>query len=439
MWRREAACCCVALATACAAPARALGGAGGAGGPAIPCCAPRSAPARPGRRSPRCRRDMPRRSPRCRRAGRGRTWSSGPRPSPPGSHRDRRSAADCPPARQLQVAAADTAEHPQAEAPATALQGGHARAAYAAERALAWWIPQRAYPCRMNKVKVCGMTNLADAEHAASHGAWAIGLIHHPESPRYVRPEVAEEIGAALKRRCEIAGVFVNSTARRGDRGRRAGEPDAPPAPRRGGAVVLRRGAAAHRRQGDQGDARDQRRRRPGRRGLPDRLPPLRRLLARDPRRDRRELRLGPGREAPLEGADDPRRRADAPRTSPRRSSWSDPSRSTSPAASRPSRVARTTPRSRRSSRQPGVRAALAGGLADEHRSRGALRPLRRPLRPRDPDRGARRAQRRLGGGARGRGLPDRARRAAARLRRPPDAALSRRAALGAGRRAAST
>ena len=64
----------------------------------------------------------------------------------------------------------------------------------------------------MTKVKVCGMTNLTDAEHAAINGAWAIGLIHHPESPRYVRPEVAEEIGAALKRRCEIAGVFVNST-----------------------------------------------------------------------------------------------------------------------------------------------------------------------------------------------------------------------------------
>jgi phosphoribosylanthranilate isomerase len=63
----------------------------------------------------------------------------------------------------------------------------------------------------MTKVKVCGMTNLADAEHAASQGAWAIGLIHHPESPRYVQPAVAEEIGAALKRRCEVAGVFVNS------------------------------------------------------------------------------------------------------------------------------------------------------------------------------------------------------------------------------------
>jgi phosphoribosylanthranilate isomerase len=64
----------------------------------------------------------------------------------------------------------------------------------------------------MTKVKVCGMTNLGDAEHAAEHGAWAIGLIHHHDSPRYVDPAVAEEIGAALKRRCEIAGVFVNST-----------------------------------------------------------------------------------------------------------------------------------------------------------------------------------------------------------------------------------
>jgi phosphoribosylanthranilate isomerase len=64
----------------------------------------------------------------------------------------------------------------------------------------------------MTKVKVCGMTSLADAEHAASHGAWAIGLIHHRDSPRYVEPAVAEEIGGALKRRCEVAGVFVNST-----------------------------------------------------------------------------------------------------------------------------------------------------------------------------------------------------------------------------------
>jgi phosphoribosylanthranilate isomerase len=56
------------------------------------------------------------------------------------------------------------------------------------------------------------MTNLADATQAADLGAWAIGLIHHRDSPRLVDPVVAEEIGGALKRRCEVVGVFVNST-----------------------------------------------------------------------------------------------------------------------------------------------------------------------------------------------------------------------------------
>ena len=63
----------------------------------------------------------------------------------------------------------------------------------------------------MTRIKICAMTSVEDASHAADLGAWAIGLIHHPESPRYVEPELAEEIGAALKRRCEVAGVFVNS------------------------------------------------------------------------------------------------------------------------------------------------------------------------------------------------------------------------------------
>jgi len=63
----------------------------------------------------------------------------------------------------------------------------------------------------MTRVKVCGMTSVTDAEQAVEAGAWAIGLIHHSESSRFVEPAVAERIGAALKRRCEIAGVFVNS------------------------------------------------------------------------------------------------------------------------------------------------------------------------------------------------------------------------------------
>ena len=64
----------------------------------------------------------------------------------------------------------------------------------------------------MTQVKICGITNLADAEEAVRLGAWAIGLNHHPDSSRFCAPDVAAQIGAALKRRCEVVGVFVNST-----------------------------------------------------------------------------------------------------------------------------------------------------------------------------------------------------------------------------------
>lgn len=60
------------------------------------------------------------------------------------------------------------------------------------------------------RVKFCGITNLDDGREAARLGAWAIGLNHHPESPRFCEPEVAAEIGASLKRRLEVVGVFVN-------------------------------------------------------------------------------------------------------------------------------------------------------------------------------------------------------------------------------------
>jgi phosphoribosylanthranilate isomerase len=62
------------------------------------------------------------------------------------------------------------------------------------------------------KVKICGITNLPDGEEAVRLGAWAIGLIHHAESPRRCEPADAARIGAALRRRCEVAGVFVNPT-----------------------------------------------------------------------------------------------------------------------------------------------------------------------------------------------------------------------------------
>jgi len=62
------------------------------------------------------------------------------------------------------------------------------------------------------RVKFCGITNLDDALEAERLGAWAIGLNHWPRSPRRCESEAAVEISAALKRRLEVVGVFVNPT-----------------------------------------------------------------------------------------------------------------------------------------------------------------------------------------------------------------------------------
>ncbi len=62
------------------------------------------------------------------------------------------------------------------------------------------------------RVKFCGITRTEDAVEAARLGAWAIGLNHWPDSPRYCEPAAAVEISAAVKRRVEVAGVFVNPT-----------------------------------------------------------------------------------------------------------------------------------------------------------------------------------------------------------------------------------
>jgi phosphoribosylanthranilate isomerase len=59
-------------------------------------------------------------------------------------------------------------------------------------------------------VKVCGITRPEDAELAVSLGAWAVGLIFHPQSPRVVDLGVAAQIGSALHRQAEVCGVFVN-------------------------------------------------------------------------------------------------------------------------------------------------------------------------------------------------------------------------------------
>ena len=63
----------------------------------------------------------------------------------------------------------------------------------------------------MAQVKICGITNLDDARLAVGEGAWAIGLIFAPESVRRCSVDAAEEIGAEMKRKVEVAGVFTNA------------------------------------------------------------------------------------------------------------------------------------------------------------------------------------------------------------------------------------
>jgi phosphoribosylanthranilate isomerase len=62
------------------------------------------------------------------------------------------------------------------------------------------------------KIKFCGITQLEDAELAIAAGAWAIGLIFWPGSPRHCDLDTAAEIASAVKRRVEVAGVFLNQS-----------------------------------------------------------------------------------------------------------------------------------------------------------------------------------------------------------------------------------
>jgi phosphoribosylanthranilate isomerase len=60
------------------------------------------------------------------------------------------------------------------------------------------------------RVKICGITSLADAELAVELGAWAIGMVFYDASPRKCSLQEAQRITAALARKVELCGVFVN-------------------------------------------------------------------------------------------------------------------------------------------------------------------------------------------------------------------------------------
>ena len=63
----------------------------------------------------------------------------------------------------------------------------------------------------MTRVKICGVSDPADARRVADLGAWALGMIFWPDSPRACSLANAETIGGELQRRLELVGVFVNA------------------------------------------------------------------------------------------------------------------------------------------------------------------------------------------------------------------------------------
>jgi phosphoribosylanthranilate isomerase len=62
------------------------------------------------------------------------------------------------------------------------------------------------------KVKICGITDLRDAELAVELGAWAVGMVFYDGSPRRCSTEQALGITTSLRRRAELCGVFVDAS-----------------------------------------------------------------------------------------------------------------------------------------------------------------------------------------------------------------------------------
>ena len=64
----------------------------------------------------------------------------------------------------------------------------------------------------MIKVKICGITNLSDAIHAAELGADALGFVFVEDSPRFITPSDASKIIGKLPPFLSTVGLFVNQS-----------------------------------------------------------------------------------------------------------------------------------------------------------------------------------------------------------------------------------
>ena len=62
------------------------------------------------------------------------------------------------------------------------------------------------------KIKICGITNLKDAQLAIDYGADAIGFIFYDKSPRNIDIETASSISKKISKNILKVGVFVNES-----------------------------------------------------------------------------------------------------------------------------------------------------------------------------------------------------------------------------------
>jgi phosphoribosylanthranilate isomerase len=62
------------------------------------------------------------------------------------------------------------------------------------------------------RLKICGLTRVEDVRAVVAAGADAIGFVFYPKSPRYVTPEQAAALIAAVPPFITCTGLFVNAT-----------------------------------------------------------------------------------------------------------------------------------------------------------------------------------------------------------------------------------
>ncbi|WP_197328275.1 phosphoribosylanthranilate isomerase [Ralstonia syzygii] len=70
-----------------------------------------------------------------------------------------------------------------------------------------------AMPLHRTRIKLCGLTQPGDVDHAVALGADAIGLVFYPPSPRYVATGHAAELARRAGPFVTVTGLFVNAGA----------------------------------------------------------------------------------------------------------------------------------------------------------------------------------------------------------------------------------